>query len=104
MTSFPETIRELWDLLRRYAQQELYQPLRNLPGYVGMGLGGAVLVALGGFLLALGGLRLVQTELPSQLDGQGDSSVAPYLVVALVCGVSGGVLASRAGRGRGGQP
>ncbi len=103
MTSFPETIRDLWDLLRRYADQELYQPLRNLPGYVGLGLGGAVLAATGAFLLALGGLRLVQTELPRQLDGTGDSSPAPYLILFVACLLAVGALAARAGKARGGS-
>lgn len=98
MKSFPETIKELWELLKAYALQELYQPLKALPWYVGIGLGGAAATALGGGLLLLGLLRMVQFEGHSTFDATGDSSALPYLIIAIVAIVAIVVLASRINR------
>jgi hypothetical protein len=75
---------ELKDLLVGYAKQETSDPLRGLAKFVGLGLAGSVLVGIGGLLLMLGVLRVLQTETGEALDGR--LSFAPYLItlVALV--------------------
>jgi hypothetical protein len=96
--SFPDTVKELWALLKAYAIQELYQPLKALPWYVGIGLGGAAATAVGVGLLLLGLLRMVQFEGHRTFDASGDSSALPYLVIAIVSIVLIVLLASRINR------
>lgn len=98
MKSFPDTVRELWELLRQYALQELYGPLKSIPAYVGIGLGGAATVAVGVVLVLLGLLRMVQAEGFRHIDASGDSSAIPYLVVFVVCALLAAGLATRIGK------
>jgi hypothetical protein len=75
-------VSELWDLIVRYAKQEALDPLRDLRRYLKWGVAGAVLLAVGVPLLALGGLRAMQEELgPSHLKGS--LSWVPYTTVIL---------------------
>jgi hypothetical protein len=60
--SFQETIRELWELLKSYAQQETVGPLKYLGRRIGFGIGGSLAFSLGWFLLTLGAMRLLQTH------------------------------------------
>lgn len=94
-TSFSQTIRELWELLRAYARQETVEPLRNLGAYLGFGLAAATVTSLGLGLLLLGGLRLMQAEAPRWVDATARSSFIPYLVVTVLCVLLIGLLASR---------
>jgi hypothetical protein len=73
-------LRETADLVKRYAEQETIGPLRGLGRYIGFGIGGAVLVTLGVFLLAMSGLRALQDE-TSVFEGFW--SWAPYAIVAV---------------------
>ena len=94
--SLPTLASELWDLVRAYAKQETVEPIKGLGRYVGFGLGGGVLLSVGLFLLALGGLRVLQEETGSAF--QGNWSWAPYLIVVAVSGLIIGLLASRMGK------
>jgi len=80
---------ELFDLLKAYAKQETVDPLRSLGRYLGFGLGGASLLSLGVFFLAMSALRAMQTQ-TSVFEGFW--SWVPYLIVviglAVVIGVS----------------
>lgn len=58
--SVPEVLQELWELLKAYAEQETLDPLKGLGRNIGMGLGGALAISLGTFLLAMSVLRLLQ--------------------------------------------
>lgn len=80
--SIPKVVSELKDLTVGYARQETIDPLKNLGRYVGFGVGGSLLLALGLILLGVGLLRLLQTE----TDGTFDDgwSWAPYLIVTVV--------------------
>lgn len=60
--SFQQTLQELWELLKAYAQQETVGPLKNLGRQLGFGLAGSVLVALGVFFLVLGMMRGLQSH------------------------------------------
>ena len=82
-----QILQELWTLLQDYAKQETVDPLRNLGRYLGYGIGGAVLVGMGVFFLALSGLRALQTETDVFADTW---SWVPYIIVAIgLCGVIG---------------
>jgi hypothetical protein len=100
--SFPETIREIWELVRAYAMQELYQPLRGLPGYIGLGLIGACSTVLGVGLILLGVLRLLQTEVLEARADRG-TSAWPYFIVCACCLLGMVVLYRRINRSFGGQ-
>lgn len=74
-----ESIAELKDLIVSYGKQEVLGPLRGVPRYLGRGLAGAICVGIGLLLLALAGLRALQTETGSTFTGSW--SWAPYLIV-----------------------
>jgi hypothetical protein len=78
----PEVLQELWQLLKDYARQETLDPLRNLGRYLGFGLAGMALLTLGTFLLALSGLRALQTQTGDVFAGW--RSAFPYLIVLVV--------------------
>ena len=76
-----ETFTEALDLVKAYARQETIEPLKNLKRFVGFGVAGGLLIALGIFFLALSGLRYMQTH---RFVGQhltGNWSWLPYLIV-----------------------
>jgi hypothetical protein len=81
-TSDPkESFDEALALVKAYARQETIEPLKNLKKFVGFGLAGGILIALGLFFLALSGLRYMQTH---RFFGQhltGNWSWLPYMIV-----------------------
>lgn len=94
--SLPTLASELWDLVRAYAKQETVGPLKGLWRFVGFGLAGAFLLGIGVVLLAVGGLRALQTETGSTFDG--NWSWAPYLIVLAACAAILALLFSRMGK------
>lgn len=74
-----DTIADLKDLVIAYAKQETVEPLRGLGRYLGYGIGGALLVALGVVFLGMAGLRALQTETGTTFTG--NWSFAPYFIV-----------------------
>jgi carbon starvation protein CstA len=91
--SLPILVSELWELVRAYARQQTVEPLKGLVRFIGLGLAGALCVGIGSVLLALGGLRALQTETGGRLDNH--LSWLPYLVVVVACGAVIGLLVSR---------
>lgn len=77
-TSLPAQAAQLWDLVRAYAKQETIEPIKGLGRYAAMGIAGSVLLSIGLVLLALGGLRALQTETGDTFTG--NWSWAPYLI------------------------
>jgi hypothetical protein len=81
-TSDPkESFDEALALVKAYARQETIEPLKNLKRFLGFGLAGGLLLALGLFFLALSGLRYMQTH---RFFGQhltGNWSWLPYMIV-----------------------
>lgn len=77
-TSLPAQAAQLWDLVRAYAKQETIAPIKGLGRYAAMGIAGSVLLSIGLVLLALGGLRALQTETGDTFTG--NWSWAPYLI------------------------
>ncbi len=84
---------ELISLVKGYARQEMLDPLRNLGRYLGFGLAGMSLMTLGVFLLALSGLRALQTQTGDVFAGW--RSAFPYLIVLIVLAGVGALAASR---------
>jgi hypothetical protein len=80
--SLNQTATELWALSKDYARQETVDPLKDVGRYLGFGLAGALLGALGVIMLMLAGLRALQTETGSTFTGSW--SWAPYAIVVVV--------------------
>lgn len=89
-SSLPTTVSELVELVKAYAKQETVGPLKGLGRSVALGVAGSLVVSIGVVLLALAGLRALQTETGSTFDGSW--SWAPYLLtllgVAVVIGLA----------------
>ena len=77
--SIPEVVQELWDLVVGYFKQETIEPIKGLGRFLGYGIAGSLLLGLGLVLLALAGLRALQTEAADTFDG--DWTWAPYAIV-----------------------
>ncbi|MEM7092900.1 MAG: hypothetical protein AAF567_07850 [Actinomycetota bacterium] len=79
-----ETLDELRAMVNDYARQQTLDPLKRLGAWAKFGFAGAIFLALGGFLLALGLLRLFQT-----MEWTEDNlSWVPYLIVFVALIVS----------------
>ena len=85
---FVSDIKNLVQLVVAYFKQETIEPIKGLGRFVGWGLGGSLAVGLGGVMIVLGLLRLLQTV--DAFDG--NWSFVPYLVTLTVA--SGGALAA----------
>ena len=73
-------------LVKAYAKQETLGPLKGAGRWIGRGIAGALLLALGSGFLVLGVLRLLQTSTGDTFRGRW-MGLIPYavaLVVALV--------------------
>ena len=95
-TSLPTEVAELWDLVRAYAKQETIQPLKGIGRYVAFGVAGSLLLGIGVMLLALAGLRALQTETGDTFDG--NWSFVPYLIVLFGCALVVGLAISQTGK------
>jgi len=95
---FLADVQDLWQLVVAYFKQETLEPIKGLQRFVGYGLAGSVAVGVGGFLLILGLLRLLQTQTGSWFDG--NWSVIPYLITLLVAGGGAGAAVAAGSRDR----
>ena len=90
-----DTIDELKLMVTDYAKQQTVDPLKRLGEWVKFGVAGAIFLALGGFLLGLGVLRLLQDR--SWTDG--NWSWVPYglvFVLLMACvGACGAAMSRR---------
>ena len=91
--SLPTLAAELWDLVRAYAKQETIGPVKDIGRFVSLGVAGSIALGLGLTLLALGLLRLLQSEWEDVFDG--NWSFAPYVITLLAAIVLLYVLALR---------
>jgi hypothetical protein len=110
-TGLPGAPGELVDLVIAYGQQELVGPVQRQVKNLGKGIAGAVLLATGTVLLALGFLRALQVEfgglgraLSSTVYGSsghlsGNWSWVPYIGAALFCLLVAAFCAMRIMRG-----
>jgi hypothetical protein len=97
LSSIPDTIRDLWDLLVAYTKQETIDPLRNIGRFIAYGVGGMLILTVGSILLALSALRALQTQTGDVFGGFW--SWVPYLVITIVLAGLVGVAISRIGKG-----
>lgn len=79
--SLPTMVTELVELVRAYAKQETVGPLKGLARSVALGVAGSLVLATGVVLLALAGLRALQTETGTVFDGSW--SWVPYVLTLL---------------------
>lgn len=79
---------ELSSLVVAYAKQETVDPLKSLGRFVAFGLAGALLIAIGGAVLTLAIVRLLQNETGAHLHG--NWNWVPY---------AGGILVALSGVG-----
>jgi choline-glycine betaine transporter len=94
--SLQENVTELWALVVAYAKQETLDPIKALGRFVAFGVAGAVCLSLGVVLLALGGLRAIQSETFPHLAG--NLSWIPYLAIVAACAAVLVLAVSRIGR------
>ena len=78
-------VTELYELVLAYAKQETIEPVKGLGRFVAFGVAGSLAFSLGAVIMMLGGLRALQTETGSTL--QGNWSWAPYGIAAVGCAV-----------------
>ena len=67
--SFSTLVNELTGLVIAYFKQETLAPIRSLVVYVGYGVAGAILLAIGAVTLTLTVIRAIQTETGHHLGG-----------------------------------
>ena len=79
----PPSIGDAVDLVKAYAMQETVGPIKGAGRWLGLGLAGAVTLAIGLSLVLLGILRLLQTEFGR--SARGSLSWLSYLIVLVVC-------------------
>jgi hypothetical protein len=80
------TPEELLDLAKRYIVQETVAPLKRVAKVLGIGLAGAFVCGIGGIVVLLGVLRVLQTETGTLFGG--NWSFAPYFLTAVAgCGL-----------------
>jgi ascorbate-specific PTS system EIIC-type component UlaA len=104
-SAVPETSKtagdnELGDMInfvKTYAKQETVGPLRNVGRWLASGIAGALALGIGLFMLVLGVLRLLQTEASDTFDG--NWSVVPYVVAAILCVAAIALALWRVGKG-----
>jgi hypothetical protein len=81
---------ELKDLCIAYVRQETVVPLKKLGRYLAFGVIGSVLMGVGVLLMALGLLRLLQTQTGDTFEG--DWSWVPYIIVFAALVVGAGIV------------
>ena len=80
MGNIPETVQ----LLKDYVRQETLGPLKGAGRWIALGIAGALLIGTGTAFLALGALRLIQSEWPSTFAGRW-MSLVPYTSALMFC-------------------
>lgn len=88
--SITQVIQELKELTISYAKQETVDPLKTAGRWVGYGVGGSFLMAIGGSMIGLGLLRFLQTETGTRFTG--NWSWVPYFIVFLILGGIAGLM------------
>lgn len=78
-------VNELAGLVVAYIKQETVEPIKSLGRFVAFGVAGAILIAIGGGLLTLGTVRVIQAETGRHLHG--NLTWVPYAGGALVAAV-----------------
>jgi hypothetical protein len=95
--SISTLVNELAGLLVAYVRQQTVVPLQSLGRYVIFGLLGAIMISLGGGLLALAAVRMLEAETGNHL--RGSLTWVPYFAGFIVAGVGAALAFSRIGKG-----
>ncbi len=82
------------DLVVAYVKQETVDPIKSSGKQIGFGVAGSLVVAIGVLFLAVGTLRLVQTE-TTWFDGPWTRLIA-YVVVIVLLAAGAAVAVSKA--------
>lgn len=90
----PQIAQNLVETSIAYLRQETIEPAKRLGKQAGMGLGGAILLAVGAFLAILGIYALLKTVLP---DSEWSRVLARFLT-ALIGAGSAGLVVWRMGK------
>ena len=88
----PDQARDFYELGRRYLDEEILDPAKQLGRYAGLGIGAGLLFSLGALLLGMGVLSLGLLLLP---DTELWAALA-HVFAALVAGAAAAVLFGRA--------
>ncbi len=88
----PDQARDFYELGRRYLEEEIITPAKQLGMYAGLGIGAGLLFSLGALLLGMGVLSLGLLLLP---DTELWSALA-HVFAALIAGAAAAVLFGRA--------
>jgi uncharacterized membrane protein YidH (DUF202 family) len=83
-TSTSASIAETVQMVKDYARQETLDPLKTAGRWVGLGLAGALLIGVATGFLALGVIRMMQTEWPGTFGGRW-THLLPYLAGVTLC-------------------
>lgn len=81
------------DLITTYAKQETIEPIKGAGRFIAFGTAAAVALGIGGLLVLLGLLRLLQTEV--ERTASGSLSWLSYLIVLVVAAAAIGLAVSR---------
>ncbi len=73
---------EFVSLVVAYAKQETVDPIKSLGRFIGLGIAGALLFAVGGGLAALAAIRAVQAETSRHLTGS--LTWTPYFAAFII--------------------
>src|SRR5688572_14769860 len=73
---------ESWQLLVDYAKQETVDPIKGLGRFLSYGTGAMILIGIGGVILTVALLRVLQTETGTTFTG--NLSWIPYFITLIV--------------------
>jgi hypothetical protein len=82
--STSQSIADTVQMVKEYALQETVDPLKTAGRWIGLGLAGAILIGVATGFLALGVIRMMQTEWPGTFGGRW-THLLPYLAGVLLC-------------------
>jgi hypothetical protein len=88
-----DLVNEFAGLVVGYVKQETLDPIRALGRYLGYGVAGSLLLSVGGILLSLTTIRLLQAETSASLTGS--LSWVPYVGGMLVAAAAAALAVSR---------
>lgn len=84
----PQLVTELFDMAKEYLRQETIEPAKKLGRQASMGIGGAMVMATGAFLLVLGAYFGIRMALPDgewwEILARGLTAVASAIAAVLV--------------------
>lgn len=82
----PQITNELVDMSREYLRQEVAEPAKKLGKQAGLGIGGAIMVAIGAFLAAWGVYYGLVLWLP---EGEWWVVLARFITALVAAGLAG---------------